>query len=268
MTFSLKNFLQGSLTAGPTGPAGPSGALTAWTVKTSNYALVNGDRIIANTSAGSFTMTLPATPTVGQSIQVTDGADWSVHSLTIARNGNTIEDSAENLLLDIPGATVELVYDGATWQVVASIGSQGEPGPTGPAGDPGGPTGPQGATGPTGAASTVAGPTGPTGAGYVNIPQSGVEKTTPYTLDVTDIGRMVVVGTGGSVTVPNNTFSTGDAIVIANNTTGNITLTMSVTSAYIAGVNTDKDSVTLATRGLANVVFLTGSVCIVTGNVS
>ena len=112
---------------------------------------------------------------------------------------------------------------------------------------------------PTASSSTV---------GYLNIPQSGAEKTTSYTLATTDVGQMVVVGSGGSVTVPNSTFAAGDAIVIVNNTSGSITLTMSITTSYIAGVNTDDDSISVATRGIANILFLSGTVCIVTGNVS
>lgn len=104
--------------------------------------------------------------------------------------------------------------------------------------------------------------------GYLNIPQSGAAKTTSYSLQTTDVGTMVVVDSGGSITVPNSTFAAGDVVLIVNNTTGNITLTMSITTSYIAGVNTDDDSITLATRGVANILFLSGTVCIVTGNVS
>jgi hypothetical protein len=43
---------------------------------------------------------------------------------------------------------------------------------------------------------------------------------------------------------------------------------MSITTAYIGGVNVDEASITLATRGLANVLFISGTVCAVTGNVS
>jgi len=103
--------------------------------------------------------------------------------------------------------------------------------------------------------------------GYLNIPPAGT-KTGAYTLATGDVGEYVQVSTGGSITIPNATFSEGDAIVIANNTTGNITITCSITTAYIAGTNTDKDTMTLATRGVASILFLSGTVCIVSGNVS
>lgn len=100
------------------------------------------------------------------------------------------------------------------------------------------------------------------------IPQSGSDKTTSYTLATTDVGRLIGVGTGGSVTIPDTTFSTGDAVSIFNNTTGNITITCTIATAYIGGVNTDKATVTLATRGVATILFISGTLCVINGNVS
>lgn len=104
--------------------------------------------------------------------------------------------------------------------------------------------------------------------GYRNIPQSGSDKTTSYTLATTDVGKFIGVGSSGSITVPNSTFAAGDVVSIFNNTTGNVTLTMSITTAYIAGTNTDKDTLTLATRGVATILFISGTVCVVSGNVT
>jgi hypothetical protein len=104
--------------------------------------------------------------------------------------------------------------------------------------------------------------------GYRNVPQSGSDKTTSYTLTTGDIGEFVGVGSSGSITIPNSTFAAGDVISFFNNTTGNVTITCSITTAYIAGTNTDKDTMTLATRGVATVLFISGTVCVVSGNVS
>ena len=104
--------------------------------------------------------------------------------------------------------------------------------------------------------------------GYLNIPQSGSAKTTSYALVTTDIGKVIEVGTGGSITVPNATFAAGDAIIIFNNTSGSITMTMTITNAYIAGTDADKATIDVATRGVANILFVTGTTCVVTGNVS
>ena len=112
------------------------------------------------------------------------------------------------------------------------------------------------------------------GKGYLNIPQSGSDKTTAYTLASTDIGKYIGVGASGSIVVPNATYSdsvaiaNGDAISVFNNTSGNVTLTMTITTAYIGGTNTDKATITLATRGIATILFVSATVCVVTGNVS
>jgi len=103
--------------------------------------------------------------------------------------------------------------------------------------------------------------------GYRNIPAVGT-KTGSYTLAVGDVGKYVQVGSGGSITIPDATFAEGDVISIFNNTTGNVTITCSITTAYIAGTDTDKATMTLATRGVATVLFISGTVCVVSGNVS
>jgi hypothetical protein len=104
--------------------------------------------------------------------------------------------------------------------------------------------------------------------GYRNIPQSGSDKTSSYSLATSDVGEFVGVGTSGSITIPDATFAAGDIVSIFNNTSGNITITCSITTAYIAGTNTDKATMTLATRGVATVLFISGTVCVVTGNVT
>ena len=101
-----------------------------------------------------------------------------------------------------------------------------------------------------------------------SIPQSGSAKTSSYTLTTSDIGSFIEVGSSGAITIPNSTFSAGNAISLFNNTTGNITVTCSITTAYIAGTNTDKSSVTLATRGVATILFISATVCVISGNVS
>ena len=100
------------------------------------------------------------------------------------------------------------------------------------------------------------------------IPQSGSDKTTAYTLLTTDVGRLIGLSFGGTAVIPNATFANGDAISIFNNTTGNTTITCSITTAYLAGVNTPKTSLTLATRGVATILFISSTVCVVSGNVS
>ena len=101
-----------------------------------------------------------------------------------------------------------------------------------------------------------------------NIPQSGSAKTSSYTLVAGDAGNFIEVGASGSITIPNNVMSAGDAVTLFNNTTGNVTVTCSITTAYKAGTNTDQSSVTLETRGLATILFISQSTCVISGNLS
>ena len=103
--------------------------------------------------------------------------------------------------------------------------------------------------------------------GFKNIPPVGT-KTGSYTLTVSDVGKYVQVGTGGSITIPDATFSEGDVISVYNNTTGDVTITCTISTAYIAGQDADKASVTLFTRGVATILFISGTLCVMTGNVS
>jgi len=103
--------------------------------------------------------------------------------------------------------------------------------------------------------------------GYRNVPAVGA-KTSSYTLATADVGKYVEVGSGGSITIPDATFSAGDIVSIFNNTSGSVTCTCSITTAYIAGTDSDKATVSLATRGVATVLFQSGTVCVIAGNVS
>ena len=90
---------------------------------TSNYTASTNEGVIADTSGGSFTVSLPSSPSLGDTVIVTDGADWSVNNLTINRNSSTIEGAAEDLTMDIGGVSVQFTYDGTTWQVYAQGGA-------------------------------------------------------------------------------------------------------------------------------------------------
>jgi hypothetical protein len=109
---------------------------------------------------------------------------------------------------------------------------------------------------------------GTNGVGFRSIPSAGSEKTSSYTLQTSDRAEFVQVGSGGSITVPNSTFAAGDVVVVYNNHTAAITITLSTSNAYIAGTNTNKTSVSLATRGVCNILFISSTVAILTGNIT
>jgi hypothetical protein len=100
------------------------------------------------------------------------------------------------------------------------------------------------------------------------IPRSGAAKTGSYTLGLADVGLMIEVQSGGSIIIPDTVFSVGDAVSIFNNTSTSVTITCNITTAYIAGTDADKSSVALATRGVATILFISGTLCVLSGNVS
>ena len=103
-----------------------SGGAETYVRKTANYTAVAGENIIADTSGGVWTLTLPASPSSGDVIKIADGADWSANNLTVGRNGSTIEGDAADMTMDIGGASVSFVYDGTTWQIYAQVGAAGD----------------------------------------------------------------------------------------------------------------------------------------------
>jgi|694.fasta_scaffold18890_9 hypothetical protein len=110
--------------------AGPGvGGISYTTTKTSNYTAVNNDGVLTNTTAGAFTVNLPASPSNGDQVIVADAAGtWGTNNLTVGRNGNNIADVAQDLVCDISGASVQFVYNSsgtASWEVFAQIGGNG-----------------------------------------------------------------------------------------------------------------------------------------------
>ena len=103
--------------------AGAGGGGMVWVRKTTTYTATADEAVIADTSGGIWTLTLPATPTVGDAVRVADGASWETNNLTVARNGSTIEGVAQDVNIGIASASVDFVYDGTTWQVYVMTGT-------------------------------------------------------------------------------------------------------------------------------------------------
>jgi hypothetical protein len=103
--------------------------------------------------------------------------------------------------------------------------------------------------------------------GFLNIPAVGT-KTTSYTLSTVDVGKYIEVGTSGSIVIPTNTFTQGDAITVYNNTTSTIAITCSAPTTYISGINTVKTSMNLQSRGLVTLLFMSSTFCVASGAVA
>ena len=106
--------------------AAPAASGVTYVTKTANYTTQDLEGVLANTSGGAFTVTLPASPSAGAQVIVADSGDaFGTNNLTVARNGETIDGSAANLVLDITGVSVQFVYNGSTWRVYAQVGGKG-----------------------------------------------------------------------------------------------------------------------------------------------
>lgn len=89
--------------------------------RTSNYTAVAFDRIETDTSTASFTITLPASPSDGDLIEIYDGVgSWFTNNLTIARNGRNIGGLAEDLICDVNFGGFILRYHNAStnWRLL------------------------------------------------------------------------------------------------------------------------------------------------------
>ena len=89
---------------------------TDWqAVKTTTYTAVAGEGIFANTSGGAWTLTLPASPTIGDEVSVVDYAGtFDTNNLTIGRNSQNIQGSAADLTVATERAGFTLVYTDGT----------------------------------------------------------------------------------------------------------------------------------------------------------
>lgn len=97
--------------------------LAPWIDISANTTAVDGNKFLANTSGGTFTLTLPASPGVGNTVTVLDAANFALVPLRVSPNGKTVEGSTNNILIDVSGVQCTFIYDGNTWHVAASVGS-------------------------------------------------------------------------------------------------------------------------------------------------
>jgi hypothetical protein len=74
-----------------------------------------------DTSSAAKTMTLPASPTLGDTIRINDLAGtFGTNNLTVARNGQKIQGITQDLLVDTDQTSFGLVFSNSTygWKVL------------------------------------------------------------------------------------------------------------------------------------------------------
>lgn len=100
---------------GSTQSSAASGGATWQAAQTSNFTASAGSAYPINTTSSAITVTLPASPTAGQYLILTDYArTWFTNNVTVNPNGNKIQGSTSNVALTINGQSVSLVYIDST----------------------------------------------------------------------------------------------------------------------------------------------------------
>jgi len=113
---------------------GGGGSAAAWIFKSGTYTASASDLIAADTSAGAFTITLPATPAAGATVRIADYLqNFDVHALTVDPNGLKINGLTQNLVLTEAGTDMQFVYQnagngwGASGGVAPRVGTYFDP---------------------------------------------------------------------------------------------------------------------------------------------
>lgn len=82
-------------------------------VQSANGTLSAGRNYFVDTTAAR-TLTLPASPSVGDTITIYDASGTAAtNNITIARNGSNINGVADNAIIDVNQASSTFVYTGA-----------------------------------------------------------------------------------------------------------------------------------------------------------
>ena len=83
-------------------------------IQTGNFNAIRGYAYAINTTSSAFTGTLPASPSNGDLIGFVDiKGQFATNNFTIARNGKTIMDLSEDLVMNTNYGTAYLVYSSA-----------------------------------------------------------------------------------------------------------------------------------------------------------
>ena len=97
------------------------------TAKTSSFTAVSGNGYFVNTTSGVITVTLPASPSAGDIVAVSDYAGTAAtNAITIARNGSNFEGGTQNGAISTNRQSATFVYvDGTQGWVAVNSNDQG-----------------------------------------------------------------------------------------------------------------------------------------------
>jgi len=103
--------------------SGTTGLISWQSVQTSGFTAVAGRGYPCNTTSAAFTVTLPATPSVGDTIILLDYAGtFDTNAITLSPNGNKINGSTDNRVLNTEREAVTITYVDSTQGWLASSG--------------------------------------------------------------------------------------------------------------------------------------------------
>ena len=87
--------------------------LKVWRAVTAAETVQAGAQLLVNTNGGGVTITLPASPSLGDMVTFVDqGYDFNSNALVVGRNSSNIANAASNLTVNTQGAAFTLVYSG------------------------------------------------------------------------------------------------------------------------------------------------------------
>ena len=81
----------------------------------SPYTASDGDNIFVDCSAAAVTVTLPASPSIGQQVKIIDGTgSAATYNITVGRNSEKIQGATSDLTISTNNAGISLVYYDST----------------------------------------------------------------------------------------------------------------------------------------------------------
>ena len=81
----------------------------------SPVTMASGKGYFVNTSGGAITMTLPASPSLGDIIRIIDLNNANTNNITVGRNSEKIMGTAADMTIDTDNAALGLVYTDSTF---------------------------------------------------------------------------------------------------------------------------------------------------------